>query len=138
MWRRRIGYIVALAFVGLSLTPSFGQAPNSQPDFYTLRDFAEDQARDPAVARYLAQVNPALDTMLTETLVRCVRRELYSRRAESAFVLTVEEDGQISSVVLKVENRMGACSARTLEGLRLPPPPLAPMQIYVGPHFGER
>lgn len=133
MFRRAI---VLVSLLGLSLSSqliSLAQAPApAERDFQSLRTLAERQSRDPDVAAYRSRIAGDIDAVLGQVMMHCIRRELYSRRAESDIVIRVEGDGVVSDAILKTENRMGRCTGLSLQGVQLPPPPTAPLYIFIG------
>jgi len=138
MRRRIAGLLVVLGAASLLLPILLGQAPPTGQDFATLQKAAEEQAKNPDVSRYLSSSAPGIAGAVDVAKMRCIRREIYSRRSQSAVILTVDADGVVSSALVRIENRISGCTRRALDGTSLVPPPVAPLYIYVGDHFGER
>jgi Glu-tRNA(Gln) amidotransferase subunit E-like FAD-binding protein len=113
-----------IAFVLLSLASFAGGS-----EYGEQRALADKQAENPAVKAYREQVGKTVDAALSAAFLHCTARELYSRRAYPTLVLTVEADGTVTRVQAEIYNRMGRCGVNSVTALKLPPPPVAPLQL---------
>jgi len=129
--RRIASVLVVLLFLGVAPGILSADEAEDAERYEAERSLAEAQAADPDVLAYRTSVAPDLDAALSKTLLHCTRRELYSRRAIPDLVLTIDTEGTIGEITVRIVNRMSVCFSGSLAGTELPAPPTAPLRIVV-------